>query len=213
MTRNGKIARLPHRIRDQLNRRLQDGEQGRTIVPWLNALPEVQAVMQAEFNGRPIRAQNISEWRKAGFREWQLQQDALEQVPAVVYEAMELDVKVGMHLTERLAVWLTAHLMAVVRRLAAGDLTDAVRWKLLHEACADLVALHRSEQNSQRIDNEHSRLCYLKQDLELRYKSRFQMGLDTIDNLVKKCPPQTKAAWKALLGQIHGSLQSGKGVP
>ncbi len=31
MTRKGKIARLPHPIREQVNRRLQDGEEGKSI--------------------------------------------------------------------------------------------------------------------------------------------------------------------------------------
>jgi len=32
MTRVGKIARLPREIREQLNRRLQDGEPGKRLV-------------------------------------------------------------------------------------------------------------------------------------------------------------------------------------
>ena len=44
MTRNGKIARLPRHIRGQLNRRLQNGEEGNTLLEWLNALPKVQEV-------------------------------------------------------------------------------------------------------------------------------------------------------------------------
>ena len=33
MTRNGKIARLPRALRDELNRRLQDGQPGVRLVP------------------------------------------------------------------------------------------------------------------------------------------------------------------------------------
>jgi hypothetical protein len=176
MTRNGKIARLPHSIRDKLNRRLQDGEQGKKLVQWLNSLPEVQAIVRTEFHGRPIRAQNISEWRKRGFREWQLQQDALEQVPFVVTEAAELNGKANGQLTDHLAIWLTAHLMAVVRRLAAADLTDTARWKLLHETCADLVALRRGDQNAELMSIERERLMYLKHDLDHRYKKRILVG-------------------------------------
>src|SRR5712692_3098289 len=40
MTHKGKIARLPLAIREQLNRRLQDGEIGKELVVWLNAAPE-----------------------------------------------------------------------------------------------------------------------------------------------------------------------------
>jgi hypothetical protein len=53
MTRNGKIARLPHEIRDQLNRRLYDGELQTRLVDWLNSLPETQAVLKANFEEQP----------------------------------------------------------------------------------------------------------------------------------------------------------------
>jgi hypothetical protein len=39
ITRISKIARLPKTIREQLNHRLDNGEFGKTILPWLNGLP------------------------------------------------------------------------------------------------------------------------------------------------------------------------------
>jgi hypothetical protein len=78
MTRTGKIARLPRIIRDQLNQRLDDGEQGAPLVAWLNSLPEVQAVLTRDFEGKAIRQQNLSEWRKGGYRDWQAKSDLLE---------------------------------------------------------------------------------------------------------------------------------------
>ncbi|MGA3268466.1 MAG: hypothetical protein ABSE16_16780 [Verrucomicrobiota bacterium] len=51
LTRNGKIGRLPKTILEQLNRRLENGEIGRPLVAWLNSLPEVQALLAAEFEG------------------------------------------------------------------------------------------------------------------------------------------------------------------
>ena len=45
MTATGKIARLPQEIRDELNRRLRDGERGRRLVDWLNSLPETQRML------------------------------------------------------------------------------------------------------------------------------------------------------------------------
>jgi hypothetical protein len=38
MTRTGKIARLPRELRDELNRRLREGEPGIRLVEWLNSL-------------------------------------------------------------------------------------------------------------------------------------------------------------------------------
>jgi hypothetical protein len=48
MSRVGKIARLPEEIREQLNRRLADGEAGSVVLPWLEGLPGVQAEVCAE---------------------------------------------------------------------------------------------------------------------------------------------------------------------
>jgi hypothetical protein len=212
MTRTGKIARLPHDIREQLNRRLRDGEPGRNLVQWLNALPAVRAVVQAEFNGRPIRAQNVSEWKKGGFRECQRQQEALEQIPLVAAEAQELNGRVNGQLTDHLAVWLTAQVMTVVRRLAATDLSDAAKWKLLHEACADLAALRRGDQNGQWMEIERERLLYLKEDLTLRYKKRILVGMQTLLTYVES-HPQARAAWEALLAQVTGPLDNVEGAP
>jgi hypothetical protein len=68
--RTGKIARLPAAIRQELNHRLNNGALGREIVPWLNALPEVQRVLATRFAGRPITEDNLSEWRRGGFQDW-----------------------------------------------------------------------------------------------------------------------------------------------
>ena len=54
MTRKGKIARLPQAVREQINRRLENGQEGKQIAQWLNTLPEVTALMAAEFDGQPI---------------------------------------------------------------------------------------------------------------------------------------------------------------
>jgi hypothetical protein len=43
MTRNGKIARAARPIREQINRRLQNGDTGKDIAESLNAIPEVGA--------------------------------------------------------------------------------------------------------------------------------------------------------------------------
>lgn len=82
-SRSGKIARLPHDLRDQLNRRLQNGEQSDTILPWLNNLPETKTLLAAEFDSHPINRQNLSEWRKGGYRDWLVRQEAPNPVAKV----------------------------------------------------------------------------------------------------------------------------------
>ncbi len=45
------------------------GYNGRILVAWLNSLPEVEAILAAQFAGAQIREQNLSEWRKGGYRD------------------------------------------------------------------------------------------------------------------------------------------------
>ena len=71
MTRTGKIARLPLEIREQLNRRLQDGEIGKELVVWLNSLPGARAVLKKAFGGRPINKENLSGWKQGGYVDWE----------------------------------------------------------------------------------------------------------------------------------------------
>ena len=50
----GKIGRIPKCTRDELGRRIEDGEPGVAIAEWLHGLPGVQKVLLEQFGGRPI---------------------------------------------------------------------------------------------------------------------------------------------------------------
>jgi len=76
ISRIGKIARLPHSLREQLNLKLHDGLPAKSILPWLNSLPEVKAILATDFDNRPISKQNLSEWKQGGHRDWLLQYHA-----------------------------------------------------------------------------------------------------------------------------------------
>ena len=90
MKRTGKIARLPHHLRNQLNQRLHNGEPGVDLVKWLNSLPEVQAVLAEHFAGVPISPQNLSEWNNGGFLDWLTTQELLEDAREFAAHAAEL---------------------------------------------------------------------------------------------------------------------------
>ena len=79
-TRNGKIARLPHEIRERLNRALRDGQEQRQLIDWLNSLAEVQAVLAQHFDGAPIKENNLSHWNARGYREWLEKAEAMKAV-------------------------------------------------------------------------------------------------------------------------------------
>ena len=70
MSRTGKIARIPNKIRTALNERLDNGEEAKSILAWLNDMPQADDVLRDHFKGALITEQNLSEWRQGGFREW-----------------------------------------------------------------------------------------------------------------------------------------------
>ena len=62
-TGNGKIANLPAEIREELNYRISDGEEGIALVEWLNSKPEVAEVVKKLFDGTPISEQCTAQKR------------------------------------------------------------------------------------------------------------------------------------------------------
>lgn len=159
MSRIGKIARLPKTVREQLNVRLEDNEPGEQILEWLNGLPQTQKVLKSLFDGVPVSKQNLSDWRTGGFREWQAQQEALKAMEGMVSEAEELQSSSDEPMSDKLATWLLArYFMKIKQALAAGGVDEI---KLLHQFCADVVALRRGDHSTARL-----KLAEEKQDRE-----------------------------------------------
>jgi hypothetical protein len=164
MSRVGKIARLPEQIREQINCRLQDGQNGRDILAWLNSSDEVKAVLAREFEDREINDSNLSAWRQGGYRDWEAQQTALAEARRVMSEGQELGEIGEGALADKLAVWLVGRYVVATRKLLEnGDAPDA--WKLLRELCHDLVALRRGDHGAEwlRIERERLKLQRKKQ--------------------------------------------------
>jgi len=82
-TRNGKIAHLTDDIREQLNLRLLEGETAAELAAWLNALPEVQSVLNSQFNGAPISEVNLTHWRQGGYLQWRTERECFDSARAL----------------------------------------------------------------------------------------------------------------------------------
>src|SRR5437660_6234145 len=180
-TRNGKIARLPLAVRQELNRRLDEGEQGKKLVVWLNGLPEVQAIMTAEFGGKPITEQNLSEWKQRGYRDWLAKQEALEIAERLREDATEWNAQGRGALTDTLAFWLVARYALATRRVAETGGREG--WRLLREMCGDIVELRKGDHTAERLRIDRERL-------ELERKKAEELTGEKLEELLKK--PQTK---------------------
>ena len=158
MTRHGKIARLPRRVRDQVNVRLEDGEAGVKIVEWLNAMPEVKEVLAESFGGRPINEQNLSDWKQGGYEEWLRNRETMDLARQLTDSADELADLAGGPLSDKVSTLLGATYMVIVRNLTAPGDGDAENWKRLRELCKDLVTLRKADNASERLKLDRERL-------------------------------------------------------
>ena len=157
-TRNGKIARLPKAIREQLNRRLDDNEQGKLLVEWINSLPEAQAVFKSEFNGCPLNEQNLSAWKQGGFRAWQKQQERLELVQQWTEDAKELADAAGTaKFSSGLSMILLTELAQALRDALEECPDKATRLERLNQVTQRFAQLRREETNTARVQMARER--------------------------------------------------------
>lgn len=181
MTRTGKIARLPHAIREELNRRLRDGEPGKTLVRWLNALPEIHTILQADFAGQPVTPQNLSEWKRGGYKDWFLQQEALAMIQTITADTDALQAASPDPLTDKLALWLVARYA-----IAAKSLKGTTDWPRLRELCFDLVLLRKGDHSAARLKLERERLAVEQEQLrELREEELWNWAREHRDEICK----------------------------
>ncbi len=175
MARNGKIARLPRDIREELNRRLQDGEPGGSLLAWLNALPHVTQVLAKDFEGAAISKQNLCEWRTGGFAEWQARQEALVQARELAVDATELAAVTDGRLTDHLATVLAARYAAALAGWN-GAVNEDFRRKLraLRGLCQDIVELRRGDHSGARLNMERERLEREREKTEAEVVEQFE---------------------------------------
>lgn len=150
-TRTGKIARLPQPVREELNHRMENGESGTSLCAWLHAQPEVQSVLSREFGRRPINAQNLTEWRQGGFRDWQAAREARSLARDLGQEMLnepESETEVS---AETLVLWLAGRYAVATRRVEDAA-NPKEHWKLLRQMCSDVLRLRQGDITLKRLE-------------------------------------------------------------
>lgn len=113
-----KIARLPYRLREDINTRLHDGAEGQPILDWLNAQPEVMAM------DSPINHQNLSVWRNTGYQDWLKDRMAVEGIRAKSELCLRLAEAGGADIATGAAAVMGGRLMEVLEDSKAFDIYD-----------------------------------------------------------------------------------------
>jgi hypothetical protein len=156
--RNGKIARLPLEIREELNQRLERSEPGPQLLAWLNALKEVKKLLKAEFDGAPISKQNLSEWRKGGFEEWLARQELWAKVQKVEFLAEELDEDRANVLADSVATVMAARYAALIADWDGEvDSRFEAKARVLNGLCRGVVQLQRGTHRAKKENDDFIR--------------------------------------------------------
>ena len=158
-----------------MNRRLDQGETGKSLVQWLNSLPKVQAVLKDQFGGRRINEPNLSQWKARGYRYWQLRRETLAQAREMSGTADELNHSGRGKLTRTLSTVLAAR-YAVAMVGWDGRVTEEFRRQVraLRSLCRDITNLRRCEQLDARLKIDHERLQLKNAPAEQNFMQYFE---------------------------------------
>jgi len=143
--RNGKIARLPRSVREQLNERLEQSDESPELLAWLNALPEVKSVLEEHFGGVQLNKMNLTRWRQGGFQEWLARRDFREEIRSAGEFSEELREQCSLKpVADNAAIVLAAQFAGFISRWnGQTDKNIKAKANLLNGLCSSVVRLQR----------------------------------------------------------------------
>jgi len=205
-TRHGKIASLPPEMRDQVNLRLLDGEELRSLVRWLNAEPGARRMLAEKFGGELVSIQNLSDWKKHGHREWLLRREALEDARAIREQAGELQEATGGALADHMAEVLMARLLRAFRAWDGSlQSRSGKELMMLRGMCREAGEMRRASHSAARLQLEREHLELERRNQSEFMKAEFDKWLATPEARERMMQAQKKARWKHdRLRQVFG---------
>lgn len=185
-TPRGKVGSLPAKIREEVNRRIHDGQTAGQILPWLNALPEVKAVCEARFDGEEITPQNLSAWRMGGFTLWLKQQDDIARTRERARYSLELAKASGGNLSEGALAQLTGEVMDLMSEITAvrdeeGNIDtsalEAINKILVANRARELDTLTH-KLNLKKLEQKDRELALAEDKFQIQFVETFLKHLD-----------------------------------
>jgi hypothetical protein len=171
VARKGKIANCPLAIREEVNRRLLDGQPGSKILPWLNSLADVLQVLDERFGEEPVTVQNLSEWRQGGYEEWLGRREKVQHLGELAKFAAQLGQAAGGNLTDGSAAIIGGKILERLETAKAeeiGDLTEA----LVALRLTDLEA-RKAQQRDRLLDQKERLVALSEKQWQLRTAELF----------------------------------------
>lgn len=159
MARNGKVARLPLHTREEINRRLHDGQSGPTIINWVNNKESLKGKAQ-------ITPQNLSEWRKGGYNEWLNSYDKTQHIKRLSEHAFRLASAAGGDITAGGVAIAGGRILELLENACDDDMADLID---------SISSLRKVEVASQKLELDRAQLETRQKALELEQR-KFEWG-------------------------------------
>ena len=150
-THVGKIGRLSKFIRDELGRRIEDGEPGKELVKWLNVNPRVQEILKEQFGGRAITEQNLSDWKQGGHQAWLRREETRLLASQLTEQSDDLsEVADGQEISDRFASVLAVEITRLAMTMLEKETDPEKRWQRLCAVHRELSQLRRDDHRAMR---------------------------------------------------------------
>ena len=153
---------MPEEIRNQVNRRLADGEPAGRLLAWLNGLTTVQLVMASEFGGQRVNEMNLSRWRTGGHQDWRREQERRAVVRELSERLRPGEVKAdaaafGAEMQENLATVLMADFAVASDELMRNEAEPEERWRQIRGMLHTLHQQRRGRYLTERLKWQQAR--------------------------------------------------------
>jgi hypothetical protein len=187
----GKIGALPHRLREQVNHRLLDGQVDSEILPWLNALPEVQERMKARFKSEPISSMNLSAWRTGQYQIWLAERQEIAATKELAEFSEGLADAAGIRLSAGAKAIATGRIMQRLQAMGEGTELEA-----LLDTVKAIKDLHKGDIDAEKIGLERTKVEQAERTLVLAEDKFRRETADLILQHIKDTEVQRIAASK-----------------
>jgi hypothetical protein len=161
----GKIVRLPHAIRETLNRRMRDNKRGREILAWLNGLAAVKKILKEQFDGKPINNQNLSNWRRNGHQLWLQKQEPIEAIRGMAEDAGEFSNAAGGRMARGAVTLAASRLMKKLQDMPPDKCSSNDITKIAFA----VTALVHADQRETQLKHEKTRVRLRHEQVTLQW--------------------------------------------
>ncbi|MCE0499526.1 MAG: hypothetical protein LV481_16425 [Methylacidiphilales bacterium] len=168
----GKIRSLPYEIRTEINRRIDAGHIMQEIADWVNAQPEVRAILDEKWDGQLVGRHVIAHWRNRGYQEWRRERLQIENLKELSEYALKLGQAAGGSIADGSAAIAGGRIMSILETASDEEVLKMVR--PIVELRASDFNKARLSQNDKKIEQSNKKLAQYDQKLELE-RQRFQL--------------------------------------